>query len=219
MAFKTFSTGEVLTSSDVNAYLMSQTVARVTSGTRPSSPVDGQRIWETDTGREMIYSGGSWVFYRGIDIMVYKSADETVTSSAVVQDDNHFINIPYEANASYMIRVYIIGQSLAAAGWRFSIVNQTGTYTHFWWSTTSPHSSAADSDHVTLSHAPLGGYPNSSGSIANMQGFGANILYPQTMFLRTSTAGTFKIQWAQATGNATGTIIRAGSYLYGQRVA
>lgn len=59
MAFKTFAPG-VLTSSDVNTFLMRQAVIVCTSSTRPASPNEGMTIYETDTDRYKAYSGTAW---------------------------------------------------------------------------------------------------------------------------------------------------------------
>lgn len=77
MPFKTFTIGETLTASDVNTYLMKQAVIACTSGTRPSSPVEGMRIAETDTDREYVYSGSAWVL-----VSAYNTASTTLTMDA-----------------------------------------------------------------------------------------------------------------------------------------
>jgi hypothetical protein len=59
MAFKTFAPG-VLTSSDVNTFLMRQAVIVCTSSTRPGSPNEGMTIYETDTDLYRVYSGTAW---------------------------------------------------------------------------------------------------------------------------------------------------------------
>jgi hypothetical protein len=59
MAFKTFTPG-VLTSSDVNTFLMRQAVIVCTSTTRPASPNEGMTIYETDTKLYRSYSGTAW---------------------------------------------------------------------------------------------------------------------------------------------------------------
>jgi hypothetical protein len=59
MAFKTFAPG-VLTSSDVNTFLMRQSVIACTSATRPASPSEGMTIYETDTDAYLTYSGTAW---------------------------------------------------------------------------------------------------------------------------------------------------------------
>lgn len=61
MPFKTFTAGDVLTASDVNTFLMNQSVIVCTSSTRPSSPVEGQTIYETDTDVYKTYTGSVWV--------------------------------------------------------------------------------------------------------------------------------------------------------------
>jgi hypothetical protein len=60
MAFKTFAPG-VLTSSDVNTFLMRQSVIVCTASTRPASPNEGMTIYETDTDLYRVYNGSTWV--------------------------------------------------------------------------------------------------------------------------------------------------------------
>ncbi|MGW3809076.1 hypothetical protein [Micromonospora sp. NPDC005113] len=50
-----------MTASDVNTYLMKQAVITCTSGARPTSPVEGMTIYETDTDTLLGYSGSAWV--------------------------------------------------------------------------------------------------------------------------------------------------------------
>jgi hypothetical protein len=59
MPFQTFVPG-VLTSSDVNTYLMRQAVITCTASTRPASPVEGMTIYETDTDFYLTWSGSAW---------------------------------------------------------------------------------------------------------------------------------------------------------------
>jgi hypothetical protein len=56
VAFKTFADGSALPASDLNTYLMKQAVIVCTSGTRPSSPIEGMVIYETDTDKLQIYT-------------------------------------------------------------------------------------------------------------------------------------------------------------------
>jgi hypothetical protein len=58
VAFKLWTSGELLTSADLNLYLAQQAVIRCTSGTRPSSPNEGMLVYETDTDRYSSYNGG-----------------------------------------------------------------------------------------------------------------------------------------------------------------
>lgn len=60
MGYKLWTTNELLTSADVNAYLMKQSVIVCTSGTHPSSPPEGMLIYETDTDRYSSWTGSAW---------------------------------------------------------------------------------------------------------------------------------------------------------------
>ena len=53
---KTFTAGSVLTSADVNSFLMAQCVIAAQSTDRPTSPQVGMTIYETDTKRLMVYN-------------------------------------------------------------------------------------------------------------------------------------------------------------------
>lgn len=60
MAFKNFPANSILTSSDVNTFLMKQSVITCTSTTRPASPVEGMTIYETDTDIYQTWTGSAW---------------------------------------------------------------------------------------------------------------------------------------------------------------
>ena len=56
MAFKTFADAQTLPAADLNTYLMKQAVIVCTASTRPSSPVEGMAVYETDTDKLLIYT-------------------------------------------------------------------------------------------------------------------------------------------------------------------
>jgi hypothetical protein len=66
MVYHTFVSGEVLTAANVMNNLMNQSVIVCTSGTRPSSPVAGMTIFETDTIQYAGYTGAAWVYLASI---------------------------------------------------------------------------------------------------------------------------------------------------------
>ena len=78
MAFKTFAPG-VLTSSDVNTFLMRQAVITCTSSTRPASPSEGMTIYETDTDTVLTYSGSAWE--TGYQIGAWTSFTPTISGA------------------------------------------------------------------------------------------------------------------------------------------
>ncbi|WP_327047298.1 hypothetical protein OG320_05235 [Microbispora sp. NBC_01189] len=90
---------EVLTSADVNTYLMQQVIIRCTSTTRPSSPSEGWHIYETDTRRFLVYRSGSWVREGEIEMYAVKPSDET-TSVTSMHNDPHLV-LPLAASRTY----------------------------------------------------------------------------------------------------------------------
>ena len=59
MPFYTFADGQTLPASRMND-IMRQTIVTCTSGTRPSSPPVGMRIYETDTRQTLEWNGVRW---------------------------------------------------------------------------------------------------------------------------------------------------------------
>lgn len=61
MAFHSAVAGERPTAAQWNDWLFRRAIADCTSSTRPTSPVEGQPIYETDTDKVLIYSGSEWI--------------------------------------------------------------------------------------------------------------------------------------------------------------
>jgi len=74
----------------------------VTSSTRPSSPFEGQMIYETDTQKALIYSGSDWVEIADIDYPMYRYYSESLSeqsttngySNAVTAFTSSEMNVP-----------------------------------------------------------------------------------------------------------------------------
>jgi hypothetical protein len=68
LGFKTFTTGEVLTASDVNGYLMQGVLVFASAAARDAaitSPQEGQTCYLKDTDVIQVYSGSAWVTKSG----------------------------------------------------------------------------------------------------------------------------------------------------------
>jgi hypothetical protein len=110
MPYKTF-TPSVLTAADMNDYLMKQSVITCTSGTRPSSPVEGMTIFETDTDCYATYDGSGWVYMLG---GVWRTWSPTL------------IGVSALGNGSVSARYTVIGKTVIGK-WRF-FAGSTTTY-------------------------------------------------------------------------------------------
>lgn len=84
-----------------------------TSSTRPSPPVDGQVVYETDKDRVMVYDGSGWAYVSGL-------VGATVSGSAAIPNANTF-------NLSYSTETLDTDSMIAASGNTFT-VPFSGTY-------------------------------------------------------------------------------------------
>lgn len=83
MGYKLWATNELLTSTDLNTYLMKQAVISTTSGSKPTPPVDGMVVWETDTENYVSYNASlaTWVFLGKMLTGTYTSTLTAVTTN------------------------------------------------------------------------------------------------------------------------------------------
>lgn len=120
MAFKTFAPG-VLTSSDVNTFLMRQAVITCTSSTRPASPSEGMTIYETDTDRYKTYSGSAWEDFANIG--AWTSYTPTVNSGGAGTDwalGNGTIQGFYQRfGRTVHVKIYVVWGSTSTFGTKF----------------------------------------------------------------------------------------------------
>ncbi len=112
MPFMTFTDGSVLTAAQVNDYLMKQAVIICTSGTRPSSPIEGMRIYETDTDKVLVYTTATtgwappWNMPWGILGYAEVTANQTGIGATITDLTSLSLTITYVANR----RVKVTGE-------------------------------------------------------------------------------------------------------------
>ena len=85
MAYKTFTNGSVLPASDVQTYLMDQSVmvfsSSATRAAALTAPVEGMLTWLQDTNKYENYNGSAWVALGGGAILQLLSTAKTDTFS------------------------------------------------------------------------------------------------------------------------------------------
>lgn len=206
MAFKDFAVGEILTSSDVDTYLMSQVIIRCTSSTRPASPAQGWHIYETDTSKLMVYNGTSWVPQGGGFSYAYKASNESNTSSTIHTDAE--LVLPVAANTKYWFEAFV-GVRMNSGG---------DTYTGMKWLPPSGATMLWASHHL-VSDAPGSGSEgrlNAQVYTATSQinhytiGSTGTAVYMKGTLSVGGTSGNFAFQWG---ADASGRTVLAGSFL------
>ncbi|MCX5587537.1 hypothetical protein [Streptomyces erythrochromogenes] len=142
---------------------------------------------------------------------VYKAADESVTSSTTLQDDNHLI-LPLAANATYTIEGGLFYDGQFNAG-NLKMTWSLPSLATIVWSANGPATGGAAafaSNAVTSGNISIGTY-GTGGSKTT-----ASISATVTTF---ATAGNMTLRWAQDGSHATATTIYAGSWLRALRTS
>lgn len=136
-------------------------------------------------------------------LFAYKTADESVTSSTTLQDDNHLF-LSVTASTRYLVESYFAWTSPAAADFKFTYTTPVGV--SGFWTALNP----------TLASAASAPYTGSLawGSTGTFEGFATDMFARVNGILVVGgTAGTLKFQFAQNTSNATPCTVRAYSWL------
>ena len=175
-----------------------------TSSTRPTGR-NGAVIFQTDTGTYMFHNGSAWVPWNPNNLFKYKTANETVNNTTTLQNDDDLFAAVL-ANSVYLVTGNLRVASQTNADF---IINWTAPsgYAFDW----SLHTLAASAASITDDY--LGGY--AAGSQPPLAGLGGSTVIAKVEGLLTiaGTAGTFRLQWAQNTAQASGTSLLSGSWL------
>lgn len=215
MAYKLWTT-EVITSSDVDTYLMRQAVVVCTSGTRPPG-VTGMRIWETDTQEERYYNGSSWVYIKEENRFALKTVDEARSNTDDINMDSELF-LPIDANTTYFFDAFIIYSSPTSVGLQMGISAPNDTSFYF-----TPNNNAGaptysvDRDNIMYTEIPDSA-PNATGFY---QGWGTSlngVSWIRDIIVNTGNlTGVLGIHWAQSPADLSETTIRANSYIQARR--
>lgn len=164
-----------------------------------------------------VLTAANMTTYLAQQAYVVKSADETVTSSTTMQDDNELV-IAVSANTKYHVELILIYRALAAAdlklGW-----SGPASATLAWVADDFISSIAANVGPVARTLQVISGTP-SCGGVESVPGTGDNLFaLPKGILQVAGTAGSLTFRWAQNTSNATGSVVLTGSTLILTRIS
>lgn len=148
--------------------------------------------------------------------VAYKAADESVTSSAVLQDDNDLI-VPIGANEVWMVEWTLFTTGNQGADIVVAITAPAGA--SGWWGSiglppTATDSATATAD-VRMASEPFG-TPHNHGVVSTTL---PAMLVLKALCINGGTAGNVALQWAQAVSGGTATVVESGSFVRAERVA
>lgn len=154
----------------------------------------------------------------GQTVLIQKTADETVTSSTTLQNDDELF-FTVAANGVYVADLYLFAYQGAAASTAIDINGDwsipSGTIGWKW--CFGPTVGMTDRENTAGVFALHGlATDRAYGLDSSSRGIAA---HEHLMFTVGSTAGTVQYRWAQNTSNANGTTVGALSHLIVQRLA
>ncbi len=209
--YKQWADGDILTPSDVDGYLMGQTLMRFASAAARTSalpsPTAGMQSYLIDTGLEYIYSGGQWTpkFQ-----FTKKALAETVTTNTTLQDDDDLVVALVPGTYRVELFMHAIATSLSGdvkVAWAFS-----GTLATQGRSCFGPSINTTDVSGTATAATTVGVVRSSAQTLTTAVSYGSDTsntsAIHEDLFLEVTVAGTLKLQWAQvaASGNVQSTI-------------
>ncbi len=151
-----------------------------------------------------------------LPVVIRKPANETVTSSTTLQNDDHFA-FSVAANAVYTLESYIIytGAAEPAGGLKMQFTGPAGasmTWTNFG---VNQAISPTLLSYNVVAESLAAGAPRTVGTNSGT----AMTCHPTGTLVTSGTSGTLQFLWAQGASNATGTVIQANSWMRLTKIA
>jgi len=144
--------------------------------------------------------------------VIVKSADETVTSSTSLQDDNH-LTLSIAANETWSFDLTLFQTGATSGDLKLALAIPSGaaiTWGYVGWLTSGvAPATAAFNAGGDANVAALGSFGASTFDIVQIYGVCAN----------STNAGSLTLRWAQNSSDGTATTIRARSFLRAQKVS
>lgn len=167
-----------------------------------------------DSGLFISEGSGNWrciFFNRTTSITKRKTADETVTTSTTLQDDDHLV-FPIAANEEWTVTYHAdCGAALGTTGIKVAVTTPAGSTLDF----------SATITGLGGSGQPFGGRTTTSGTAAvnlALAAGGDQQLFGVLWVLNGATPGNVTLQWAQGTSSGTGLTLRKGSFLRANKI-
>ena len=139
-------------------------------------------------------------------VVAYKTANESVTSSTTLQNDDHLL-FAVAANEVWVARFYLIGNAATTGDVKIAWTVPAGA-TLLW----NAHGLGEGVTSIEGAHKFAGS--SSSGAAQTFGGSGFTFGIHGSIYVANgSTAGNVQLQWAQGTSSGTATTMFAGSHL------
>lgn len=188
------------------------TIPIVSALTQIVSPNAGQVVMLSTDGALYKRIAAAWVKYVAGQPISYAASTTTVNNSATLVNGNGLV-VPVEASAQYAVEAFLVYNTATVPGLKIGWTVPAGATGN--WST----GGVVQSANSRIGSADMGVVPfNTALSVTGDGSLGVSCKPAGTLTVST-TAGSLQLQVAQATANATNTVVQIGSWLKVTRVA
>jgi hypothetical protein len=147
-------------------------------------------------------------------IFVRKTGDESVTTSAAMQDDDH-LTVTLDASATYLIQYGFYYSASLAGDFKWQWVGPSDLV--------GKHGAMRLSNSATSSEGNIrasgGAFTSGTSSVLSAGGTTGTAYVQGDALVVTTTGGAFKLQWAQETSDGTATQLLTYSWMLARRLA
>lgn len=177
---------------------------------RLPNPPTGSLSWRSDRSGLEGYTGTSYASFFS-ELVVWKTAGETVNNSAVPQDDDHLF-LDLEANARYIVDLFLIYVSVTATpDLRLQFTIPSGAA---WsWVPLGLDTSVTATEGIMRMPATTG---TSNRNVATVAG--TDMVATPRGTIVTGAAGRLRLQWCQGIATAENTQVKVGSFMTAKRI-
>lgn len=155
-----------------------------------------------------------------INGFVRKTADESVTSSTTLQNDDHLL-YTIDATGTYLFDAWLFANSAAdnAGDIKYGFSFPTGTVIFGGVGLVDTVTTGSSgSDQAIAFTTPTSGSSAISYATSNLSAGFATMVYVHGILIATAT-GTLRLVWAQNSSNASATTLKSGSHMLVRQVA
>lgn len=151
----------------------------------------------THTAGQIIRSSGSGSIPTWATIEVHKTADETVSASTTLQNDDHLV-FALDASSQYALTGVLLVNSGAAPDFK--------------WQVSLPAGATVDGHTVTNSSGTIGAFTEAAADVFDTTGNDDAAAFWAVVKVA-GTSGNLTIQWAQNASDAGATTLKTGSWI------
>lgn len=219
--YKQWADGDVLLPSELDDYLVGQSIMRFASATARTaqlpSPTEGMRSYLADTGLEYIFKGSAWA---ALGQFFKKASAQSITSSTAVVDDADLqvTLVP----GTFRIEAFLHASGPAAGDvkttWTFA-----GTASDSSRSCFGPGINTTNVEAAVTAANTVGVNRSSTHFITTEVSYGLDgtntSAIHEDLYLVVTAGGLLKMRWAQNTSNGTASTLSVASRLYVTRLA